>query len=125
MDTSPLLPYRTAAPPSPQRYLDDLHSAPKAAPFSVASLSEDDRLLLLKRQLRLAGEARFDLAQFFQFVFRDETVERRPIRTAAHQRVVFQFIRHYRYCVVRLPTNFSKTYCMAAAGLYDTGHNLG
>ncbi len=119
------LPYRVDPPPSPQRFLDDLHSAPRAAPLSsFDALSPEHQKLLLQRQLRLAGEARSSLPKFFECVFRDESAQRRPLRCAPHQKVVFEFIRHYRYCVVRLPTNFSKTYCMAAAGLFDTGHDV-
>ncbi len=119
------LPYRVDQPPSAERYLDDLHSAPAAAPFASAvnNLPPEHVQLLLRRQLRLAGEARTSRPKFFEFVFRDETAERKAIRTAAHQRVVFEFIRHYRFCVIRLPTNFSKTYCMAADGLFGLGRN--
>lgn len=119
--TQSLLPYRADVPASPQRYLDDLHTAPAASsPF--ANMSPDDANRLVRRQLRLAGESRTNLPSFFEFTFREED-NQQPIRTMPHQRVVFEFIRHFRFCVVRLPTNFSKTFCMAAAGLYDIGRN--
>lgn len=119
-----ILPYRAAPPQSDERYLEDLHSAPAAAtPFSLAHLPASDIERVKRSQLRRAGVARTDLPSFFEFVFRDETAERRRIKTAAHQRVVFEFIRHFRYCVVRLPTNYSKTYCMAAAGLHELGRD--
>ena len=118
----PVLPYLTPEP-SPQRYLDDLHTAPAAAPFSpVAGRSREDVELLTRAIARKAAASRRDLAQMFEFVFREETT-RAPLRTMPHQRLVFQFVRHYPYCVVRMPVNFSKTYCMAADGLHGLGSN--
>lgn len=122
-----VLPYLTPVP-SPQRYLDDLHSPPSSAPFatppSPADLAPSDLELLKRRALRLAGTARESLPAFFQFVFRDETLARARIQTAAHQRLLFEFVRHYNYCVIRLPTNFSKTYCMTADLAFALGRNV-
>lgn len=118
----PVLPYLTPTP-SPQRYLDDLHTAPPALPFSpVAAMPANDVELLMRAVLRRAGEARRDISKFFEFVFREETT-RAAITTASHQRLVFEFVRFYPYCVIRLPVNFSKTYCMAADGLFGLGRN--
>lgn len=114
------LPYR-AEPQAPQRYLDDLHSSPQpSSPFDASRLTSEHLELLKRRQLRLAGIARTDLPTFFEFTFREETSRRRLV-CAAHQRLVFEFISHYRCSVVRMPRGFSKTYCMSARGLQLLG----
>lgn len=119
----PVLPYLTD-PPSPQRYLDDLHTAPANGPFSpVEGRSKEEVELVVRSLLRKAGAARQTRSDFFEFVFREET-SRARIRTAPHQRLVFEFVAHYPYCVVRMPVNFSKTYCMAADGLFGLGKNI-
>lgn len=82
-----------------------------------------------------AQEAREDLVKFFDFVMRKEHGQREagaesaegmsslakegePIRAAAHQRVIFRFIQENPMCVIRMPPDTSKTYCMATAGLW-------
>lgn len=119
MDASPL-PYRIADPPKPERYLEDLSSGPPPAAWSTRS--SDDAERLVRATLRRAALARSDLKEFFSFVYREETTRER-IACLPHQRVVFDFIRHYPRCVVRLPTGFSKTYLMAAKGLFDLGRD--
>jgi hypothetical protein len=114
-------PYLTPTP-EPQRYLDDLHTT-QAVPFSpVANRKQEEVGLLVKNLLRKAGRARDTRSDFFEFVFREETTRARLV-TAPHQRLVFEFVAHYPYCVVRMPVNFSKTYCMAADGLFGLGKN--
>ncbi len=118
----PVLPYLTDPPP-PQRYLDDLHAAPANGPFSpVEGRSKAEVELVVRSLLRKAGAARQTRSDFFEFVFREETTRAR-LKTAPHQRLVFEFIGFYPYCVVRMPVDFSKTYCMAADGLFGLGHN--
>lgn len=118
-----LLPHH-ATPPKPQRYLDDLHgSSDPPKPFDVGQLSPDLIEIIKRRQLRLAGLSRTDVPTFFEFTFRAEDEKRTRLRTAAHQKLVFEFIAKFPYCVIRLPTNFSKTYMMAAKGLHNLGRH--
>jgi hypothetical protein len=116
----PLLPHHVPTP-TVDRYLEDLHTSSAAsAPF--ANRSEEDVRLIVKAQLRKADEARRNVSSFFEFVFREETTRTR-LKTLPFQRVIFKFIRHYRFCILRLPTGYGKTYTMAADGLYITGRD--
>lgn len=69
-----------------------------------------------------AACAREDLSRFFGFVMREET-SREPIEAVAHQRVLFSFIQHHPYCVVRMPAGSSKTFCMSAVSMFLLGHD--
>jgi hypothetical protein len=90
-----------------------------------------------------AAEAREDLVKFFNLVMRKEHGARaapgeglegaegevsvaasgEPVVAAAHQRVVFRFVQEHPLCVVRMPPDTSKTYCMATTGLWYLGRD--
>ncbi len=117
----PLLPHHVSAP-SPQHHIDDLHGS-SVAQQPLAQLSQKVVDLAVRAQLRKAAVSRSDINAFFEFVFREETTRAR-LRTLPHQRVIYKFIRHYRFCLLRLPTGFGKTYTMAADGLWVTGRDV-
>ena len=81
--------------------------------------SSDDRALL-RAVLRRAEAARRDPAKFFTFSMREERTQAR-IQSASHQRVLFSFVQHYPWCVIRMPAGSSKTFCIAALTLWLLG----
>ena len=105
--------------------LDALEPGGGAAPGAVVNetprgITDRDQLVL-EGVIRRMAEARKDPAKFFSFVMREEHGERRRIKTTPHQRVLFSFVHAHERCVVRMPPGFSKTYSMAALGMYELG----
>jgi len=86
-------------------------------------LSKDDLKVLAHLCARREMEARRDPAEFFEMVIRHETTKK-PLRVSAHQRVLFSFALAHRHCVIRLPIDHSKTFSMAALGLWLTGNDV-
>ncbi len=117
----PLLPHHTPAP-TPQRYIDDLHSS-SVAQQPLAQMNQQVVELAVRAQMRRANAARNSIESFFEFVFREETTRAR-LKILPFQRVIYKFIRHYRFSVLRLPTGYGKTYTMAADGLWVTGRDV-
>ena len=68
------------------------------------------------------AKARRDPAAFFELVMREERTKRR-IETAAHQRLLFDFVFGHNRSVIRMPVRTSKTFCMAAAGIWLLGQD--
>lgn len=104
--------------PSPEEYLDNIHNPPANAPFGGRLTFEQQ--CLVDWNLRQAALARENVGHFFGYVMREETTRAR-IRTLPHQRLVFEFTRHYTHCLLRLPVGFTKTYCMEALTLWKIG----
>jgi len=108
------------AQPSPEQYLDSIHNPPRGAPFSrLAALSDEERLLV-EWNMRRVALARESPKHFFGYVMREETTRVRIV-TLPHQRVLFDFVRHYPFTVLRLPVGFSKSFCMTGLTLWQLG----
>lgn len=89
---------------------------------AAEQLPDDPNDLLIESILEDAAEAREDPDKFFEFVMREETTRAR-IKTLPHQAVLFAFAEFYERCVIRMPVGFSKTYSMAAYGMFKLGHD--
>lgn len=86
------------------------------------TLSEEDIRRITAVLLSRAARARLNLASFFQFVVREEHT-RAPIKTAPHQRLVFEFMEAHPLCVVMLPIGHTKTYSITSNELYELGQD--
>jgi hypothetical protein len=79
----------------------------------------DDRekLRLLKEK---AARSRTSLTAFFEFVMREEATRAR-MRVAPHQKIIFSFVQHpaHSKCVLILPIDHSKTFCMLTYALFQ------
>lgn len=100
------------------------HPEPEPPPLESVhvGLEERDRLLL-EAVVRRTVEARQDPAKCFSFVMREEHGERRRIKAAPHQRVLFSFVMHHPRSVVRMPPGFSKTYTMGLLSMFNLGQD--
>jgi len=65
-----------------------------------------------------ASKARQDINAFFEFVIREETT-RAPLLVAPHQSILFDFAMAHPLSVIMLPVGHTKTYSVAALGLYS------
>ena len=78
---------------------------------------------VVRALLRRAQQARRDPTSFFSFVMKEEHGARSRLVAAAHQRVIFEFVMAHPRCVLRIPSGFSKTYCMASLTLWLLGND--
>lgn len=79
-----------------------------------------ERLLMsLQRKVLLARQ---DPVHFVDLVLKVETT-RQPIVCAPHQRVLLRFAKDHPRCVLLLPVAHSKTFSMAALGMWELGRD--
>lgn len=95
---------------------------PPAEDRCVAVKGNDADRALVSHLLGRAARAREDIAEFFGLVMREET-SRQRIEVVPHQRLLFEFVDAHDRSVVRMPVGFSKTYSMAAVGLWQLGRD--
>lgn len=119
---------KASAPPvaKVKRQTINLNVTPVAKPGTKGQVSPSGVTateLATRALMRRAQEARTDISKFYDFTIRHETTKL-PLKTAAHQRVMFRFVMDNPLCVVREPIGTGKTFSMAAIGLYMIGQDV-
>lgn len=95
---------------------------PKRAPGKHLPTGVTATELATRALHRRAADARTEMSRFYEFVVRHETTKA-PLKTAAHQRVMFAFVTDHPHCVVRQPIGTGKTFGMAAVGMWLMGQD--
>ncbi len=81
-----------------------------------------DEQLFTQALMRLQGEAQGSLCKFYEQVMKHELTKEK-LKPAPHQKLMFDFIEHHPWCVVRIPVSTGKTFSMAALALWLLGNN--
>ena len=80
-----------------------------------------DEELFTQAMIRMQHEAQGSLEQFYRMVMRHE-LTKESLEPAPHQQLLFNFVQHHPWCVVRIPVSTSKTFSMAALCLWLLGN---
>lgn len=83
-----------------------------------------DQTELLVEALMLEGErARGDLTAFYEFVIKNE-LTKESLVPSPHQILMFSFMLHHNWCVIRIPVLCAKTFSMTAAAMWFVGRDV-
>lgn len=78
--------------------------------------------LILGSQMRRIERARAHIADFFEYVMREETTKEKLL-IAPHQRIALSFVQKHPTCILMMPPGHSKTFMMAATALFLMGED--
>lgn len=93
------------------------------APLPAPSVENPDTVRRLRDFLLYkASIARQNPSSFFEFVIKEETT-RKPVKTAEHQKVVFDFVSNHDKSVIMMPVGHSKTYSVSSLSLFFLGQD--
>lgn len=67
--------------------------------------------------------ARNDLSKFYSFVIKHE-LTKELLTPAPHQELMFNFMLHHYWCVIRIPVGCAKTFSMTAAAKWFIGKDI-
>ncbi len=89
----------------------------------IAKSDPSDTELVTRALLRKAEEARANIAKLYTMVMRHE-ITKQPLIPAPHHLLMFGFIMHHHWCVVRMPIGTGKTFGVATVTLFLLGGDV-